>query len=363
MSSSTPFTLNPYAKEWTPSSQLVAYEECSICYDAMIDSVKLACNHSFHSDCIAEWSNVNTVCPLCRSCIVIVTPASTNNTDSRPTERVPRAVNLVDDRERLYIQENSAREMPIVLTPLDAPDKEALAYPFAFIRGDDNDDDDDDRCVLLKEFNPKDFTRGLIDEEPFEIGNFPHNITEYYWIKEGKNDEESWNILSKLALPDGSEAYAFYSASCSYTGFDGYGGMSLVVSKDATKLFYEAIGPALRKTILTEKTAPRATFKLWHNDQELPFNRINRWEVNDIAYAIKGLTAKYLPPEPNTYSRGPPRPRKEYYTINARKGIIIGIDNIFRRRFSNPTKRWTLRMPTTKSILSCKWGKLEVTFG
>ena len=40
---------------------------CSICWDEVQDpSVQLACKHTFHYGCIAEWGKRNHACPLCR---------------------------------------------------------------------------------------------------------------------------------------------------------------------------------------------------------------------------------------------------------------------------------------------------------
>ena len=43
-------------------------EECAICLEEETDPemTKLACGHMFHSDCISDWLEFNTTCPLCR---------------------------------------------------------------------------------------------------------------------------------------------------------------------------------------------------------------------------------------------------------------------------------------------------------
>lgn len=114
--------------------------------------------------------------------------------------------------------------MDTVFTPISEPNKALLEYPFSFI-GED--------------YRTQDFCKGLPDEEPLNCGDFPNNITEYYWIHEGENDEEPWMCLCKLSNEQGSEGdrYVFYSASCDYTGFDCQGGMEMVISKDINKLF------------------------------------------------------------------------------------------------------------------------------
>jgi hypothetical protein len=44
-------------------------EDCPICYDAVDKSTghcTLACNHSFHINCLTTWSAKEPTCPLCR---------------------------------------------------------------------------------------------------------------------------------------------------------------------------------------------------------------------------------------------------------------------------------------------------------
>ena len=44
-------------------------DECPICLIEMSneqDTVKLACNHVFHSKCIEDWFKKSTCCPYCR---------------------------------------------------------------------------------------------------------------------------------------------------------------------------------------------------------------------------------------------------------------------------------------------------------
>ncbi|CAK56946.1 unnamed protein product (macronuclear) [Paramecium tetraurelia] len=42
-------------------------ESCGICYNAIENQGVLdSCNHSFCSDCIKKWSNIENTCPLCK---------------------------------------------------------------------------------------------------------------------------------------------------------------------------------------------------------------------------------------------------------------------------------------------------------
>jgi hypothetical protein len=129
---------------------------------------------------------------------------------------------------------SSSDEIINVFTPILKPNEELLEYPFSFI--DDHD------------YITKDFCKGLPDEEPLDCGNFPKNITEYYWIHEGENDEEPWMCLCKLT----NDCYVFYSASCDYTGFDCQGGMKMIISKDKERLFNMGLTYRQRKIIISE---------------------------------------------------------------------------------------------------------------
>jgi hypothetical protein len=129
-----------------------------------------------------------------------------------------------------------------VFIPITTPNKALLEYPFSFI-GDEH------------LYIPQTLCRGLPDEEPLNCGDFPNNITEYYWIHEGENDEEPWMCLCKLSNEPGSEGdrYVFYSASCDYTGFDCQGGMEMIISKDKERLFTMGLTDRQRQMCIDEK--------------------------------------------------------------------------------------------------------------
>lgn len=78
-------------------------------------------------------------------------------------------------------------------------------------------------------YSLKDIRRPIVvekEEDTADVGNFPANILEHYWIRAGENDGDSW--LACGGLDNG--AYFFYSGSCDYTGFDCHGDMHLWVS-------------------------------------------------------------------------------------------------------------------------------------
>lgn len=276
-------------------------------------------------------------------------------------------------------------EMDLVSTPIAEPDKAALKYPFSFIAGSE----DEGWCG---EYNTADFTEGLLSEEKCDAGKFPDNIVEFYWLHEGHNDEDAWQLLCKL--DNGN--FAFYSAWCDYTGFDCQGGMKLIVSKDLKCLFYDGLTDAQRTTCLKEKLSPpprntkiyrsnisrardaepvkwevpvvpeakpvaeatRAFIKVWEDGKELILNldNVNGLEMEALEYAISGLTAQFLTP------KGAVKPKKKFYTINICCGTsVTGIDDYFKKRFGNPDKKWELKMKYPGGIIR-KWGKLEVSF-
>jgi hypothetical protein len=91
-----------------------------------------------------------------------------------------------------------------------------LEYPFEFIRNGEYDR----------------VTQEIPGQTSEEIGMFPDNIAEYYWISDGENDEKPWMTLCKLT----NGVYVFYKGECDYTGFDCQGHMKIYASKDHSVL-------------------------------------------------------------------------------------------------------------------------------
>ncbi len=47
--------------------------DCAICLEgAWIESIRLGCEHIFHTTCLAKWSQLSNTCPMCRC--IIMTP-------------------------------------------------------------------------------------------------------------------------------------------------------------------------------------------------------------------------------------------------------------------------------------------------
>lgn len=125
-----------------------------------------------------------------------------------------------------------------IYTPLAKPNLKALEFPLGFIN-----------CSFLDMYKMSEIARGFVDEEPCDVGDFPKNIAEYYWIHEGERDEETWHLLCRLD----NGLYAYYSASCDYTGFDCQGMMRLFVSRSALRIFEEAMTKATQGYCKREK--------------------------------------------------------------------------------------------------------------
>ena len=57
---------------------------------------------------------------------------------------------------------------------------------------------------------------GHPDPTPEQLGDFPKNIQDYYWISDGKNDEYPWRALCRLS----TGLFVYITASCAFSGFD-----------------------------------------------------------------------------------------------------------------------------------------------
>ncbi len=114
-----------------------------------------------------------------------------------------------------------------------------LQYPFSYINKEEN-------------YIISDICTGLINEEPINIGDFPNNISEYYWVHEGENEEEDWHLLCKINTDDNSSAYIYYTASCDYTGFDCRGSMRIYISRNAKSLILSLDGNIKQKLLSTK---------------------------------------------------------------------------------------------------------------
>ncbi len=106
------------------------------------------------------------------------------------------------------------------------PDPKALEYPFDY----------------LNEYR---LTPRSIIGEPYEekkLEDFPNCISHYYWIHEGRNDEDAWRALFQYYDTNKNEyRYGFYIGECDYTGFDCQGSMDIYVADDYSVLIQRAL--------------------------------------------------------------------------------------------------------------------------
>ena len=66
-----PVPVVPSAEQITAATERMfqppADTNCSICQEGLVQGTRLrACNHVFHDQCIGQWLQVNTRCPVCR---------------------------------------------------------------------------------------------------------------------------------------------------------------------------------------------------------------------------------------------------------------------------------------------------------
>lgn len=129
-------------------------------------------------------------------------------------EEAEQACILKAEEEHRLTRDTSLRQQ-------EDPDDAWLEYPYSFLA---------DGYI--------EYPMTLVcQEEPEDIGDFPNNVDQYYWIHEGANDEEPWITLCKLR----NGVYVFYKGECDYTGFDCQGSMELYASKNPSELIEYAM--------------------------------------------------------------------------------------------------------------------------
>ena len=72
--------------------------------------------------------------------------------------------------------------------------------------------------------------------EDIAVGDFPTNILRWIWSSPGMNDEWPWVAIFQLEDDEHGPRFAYYKASCDYTGFDCQGGMDISIARDIPTL-------------------------------------------------------------------------------------------------------------------------------
>jgi hypothetical protein len=356
----------------------------------------------------------------CRDLIYILydSKVSTHSKKSKMSSSMlnPAAEAFVPATTEAFVP-TTTDEFELVSSPIADPDKAALKYPFSYIAGSE----DEGWCG---DYDTADFTEGLLGEEKCDAGKFPDNIVEFYWLHEGHNDEDAWQLLCKL--DNGN--FAFYTAWCDYTGFDCQGGMKLIVSKDLKSLFYDGLTRIQRYQCLKDKKKPYKPVEKTYTsnlarardapssddevDPDFPQMTLGeyaagsglpkartpkpfKWEVPVVPVAkpaaeatrafirvwedgkelilnldnVNGLEMEALEYGIRGLTaqflspKGAKVSKKKFYNVNICCGTsVTGIDDYFKKRFGNPDKKWELRMKFSGTGMVRKWGKLEVSF-
>ncbi len=137
-------------------------------------------------------------------------------------ERIAAAAAAREAAEEAHRQ---TRQLGIPLRSQDSDELQAgiygLKYPFSFLRNGD----------YARDVSP------IVGQPDEDIGNFPENIAEYYWVRNGANDEEPWLALCRLT----NGVYVFYKGECDYTGFDCQGSMDIYASRSTDILLQYAM--------------------------------------------------------------------------------------------------------------------------
>ena len=180
---------------------------------------------------------------------VAATPVDTTDHSS-----VPLA--LADATKTLTIDTKTQAgdgKRTLTMRPMVGARTEKLAQPFDNIgtvyHGYDHcpeaDSIDEDEAAVGchdNDYRIKSIQRSIIGVADKDVGDFPKNIQEYYWINDGKNDEYPWYVLGGL----GNGVYFYFAASCTFSGFDCSGSMHLYAADDLQTLYDHGMDGAAR---------------------------------------------------------------------------------------------------------------------
>lgn len=104
----------------------------------------------------------------------------------------------------------------------------------------------DDEAIAIgchdNDYRLKKIVRPMPGVAPVDVGDFPNNIADYYWINDGKNDEYPWYVLGRLT----NGAYFFFAASCTFSGFECEGQMALYAADNIQTVYNHGMSGAAR---------------------------------------------------------------------------------------------------------------------
>jgi hypothetical protein len=158
--------------------------------------------------------------------------------------------------------------------------RKCLAYPFSYIGRDDYG------CDYALEQIRRDI---LVEKEEDKAGEgcFPHNIQEFFWIRPGCNEGDSWVACGVLV----HGSYFFFTGGCDYTGFDCQGGMNLWVSNSWKNIVEHAMPQGLYDLYVDQtEVPPKEGEEPWPEMTEEEFWAEHRRHIRCYECGEKGAT-------------------------------------------------------------------------
>jgi hypothetical protein len=87
---------------------------CSICYSKMENESKtFSCSHTYHKNCINEWLNNNTTCPICRKKIIneVKQPLKNNQVSPITNQQERRVRPITNQRARRALRGQQVQQV------------------------------------------------------------------------------------------------------------------------------------------------------------------------------------------------------------------------------------------------------------
>lgn len=145
------------------------------------------------------------------------------------------------------------RKRTLTMRPMAEARMEKLKQPFdnigtvyhGYDHSPEADSVDEDEAAVGchdNDYRIKKIQRSIIGVADKDVGDFPKNIQEYYWINDGKNDEHPWYALGQL----NNGVYFYFAASCTFSGFDCSGNMVLYAADNLQTLYDHGMDGAAR---------------------------------------------------------------------------------------------------------------------